>query len=168
MASLLRNLLAKRKIGTPSGIYSVCSAHPWVVRAAAEQAHETGMLLLVEATSNQVNQFGGYTGMRPQAFREFVLRQAADVGLSTRALILGGDHLGPNPWRTMPAIEAMSHAEIMTAEYVQAGFTKIHIDASMPCGDDSTPLSDEIVANERYSYAGRQRRRELGASSRSM
>jgi D-tagatose-1,6-bisphosphate aldolase subunit GatZ/KbaZ len=146
MSSLLQDHLAKRKSGVAAAIYSVCSAHPWVIRAAAEQAAEQKSLLLVEATSNQVNQFGGYTGMRPSAFREFVLRHVADAGLSSESLILGGDHLGPNPWRNQPAAKAMEYAEAMVAEYVQAGFTKIHLDASMACSDDPAALADEVVA----------------------
>lgn len=146
MSTSLQKHLAKRRQGISSGIYSVCSAHPWVIRAAAEQAAEDGSLLLIEATSNQVNQFGGYTGMRPPDFRSFVLEHAAAAGFDVKSLILGGDHLGPNPWRTMPAEKAMKHAVAMVAEYVQAGFTKIHLDASMACGDDPEHLSDEEVA----------------------
>jgi D-tagatose-1,6-bisphosphate aldolase subunit GatZ/KbaZ len=146
MSSPLQDHLSKRKSGVSAGIYSVCSAHPWVIRAAAEQAAAAGSLLLIEATSNQVNQFGGYTGMRPAEFRSFVLGYAAAAGLDTELLILGGDHLGPNPWRTMPADEAMRHAETTVAEYVQAGFTKIHLDASMSCSGDPAQLSDEVVA----------------------
>ncbi len=146
MSSTLQQHLAKRKRGVPSGIYSVCSAHPWVIRAAAEQAAEANSLLLIEATSNQVNQFGGYTGMRPAEFRSFVLEHVTAAGLNESSLILGGDHLGPNPWRTLSADKAMAHAVTMVAEYVQAGFTKIHLDASMACGGDPAPLSDEDVA----------------------
>jgi D-tagatose-1,6-bisphosphate aldolase subunit GatZ/KbaZ len=146
MTSVLQDFLGTRGPGPRSGIYSVCSAHPWVIRAAAEQAVESGSLLLLEATSNQVNQFGGYTGMRPEAFRDFVLRHIAAAGLPPERLILGGDHLGPNPWRTKPAEEAMRLAEEMVAEYVRAGFTKMHLDASMPCGGDGDSISDEVVA----------------------
>jgi D-tagatose-1,6-bisphosphate aldolase subunit GatZ/KbaZ len=146
MSSVLQQHLSRERSGASSGIYSVCSAHPWVVRAAAEQAAADKSLLLIEATSNQVNQFGGYTGMRPQAFREFVLDHTRGFGLPVESLILGGDHLGPNPWRTQSAEEAMQHAETMIAEYVKAGFTKIHLDASMPCAGDSGQLSDEVVA----------------------
>lgn len=145
-ASLLQKHLAKRRHGILSGVTSVCSAHPWVIRASAEQALESGQILLIEATSNQVNQFGGYTGMRPEAFRKFVLRHVADVGLSDEKLVLGGDHLGPNPWRNLPASEAMAHAETMVTEYVRAGFTKIHLDASMQCIDDAVSLPDETIA----------------------
>lgn len=146
MSSLLQKHLAKRSQRVSNGIYSVCSAHPWVIRAAAEQAAEDGSLLLIEATSNQVNQFGGYTGMRPADFRGFVLEHVARAGLDVKSLILGGDHLGPNPWRKMPAEKAMEHAVAMVTEYVQAGFTKIHLDASMACDGDPIHLSDEEVA----------------------
>lgn len=47
-----------------------------VIQAEAEQAAEDCSPLLIKATSNQVNQFGGYTGIRPADFREFVLEQS--------------------------------------------------------------------------------------------
>ena len=146
MSSSLQMHLAKRRLGVTTGIYSVCSAHPWVIRAAMEQAVEDGSLLLVEATSNQVNQFGGYTGIQPAEFRSIVLRHAAEACLDEGSVILGGDHLGPNPWRKLPADQAMAHARTMVSAYVQAGFTKIHLDASMSCGGDPEHLSDEVVA----------------------
>jgi D-tagatose-1,6-bisphosphate aldolase subunit GatZ/KbaZ len=146
MSSVLQRHLAKQRQGVAAGITSVCSAHPWVIRAAAEQAAADGSLLLIEATSNQVNQFGGYTGMRPAEFRSFVLEHVAAAGVGAERLILGGDHLGPNPWRTLPAAEAMERAETMVAEYARAGFGKIHLDASMACAGDPERLSDEVVA----------------------
>jgi D-tagatose-1,6-bisphosphate aldolase subunit GatZ/KbaZ len=146
MASVLQRHLAKRRQGVAAGIYSVCSAHPWVIRAAAEQAAADGSLLLIEATSNQVNQFGGYTGMRPAEFRGFVLEHVGAAGVGAERLIVGGDHLGPNPWRAMSAAEAMERAETMLVEYARAGFGKIHLDASMACGGDPERLSDEVVA----------------------
>ncbi len=124
----------------------MCSAHPWVLEAAVEQALEDGSYLLVEATSNQVNHEGGYTGMRPIDFRKLVEGIAVTKGLDTRRLILGGDHLGPNPWQRRSAAEAMREAERMVEAYARAGFTKIHLDTSMACGDDSGPLSDEMIA----------------------
>jgi D-tagatose-1,6-bisphosphate aldolase subunit GatZ/KbaZ len=142
----LQRLGSSLNSGRSTGIYSVCSAHPIVLEAAVRQAVEDGTVLLVEATSNQVNQFGGYTGMRPADFRDFVFQIAARHGLIEKNLILGGDHLGPNPWQHLPAEEAMQHAEDMVAEYSRAGFVKIHLDASMPCIDDEAALSDEVVA----------------------
>ena len=128
------------------GITSVCSAHPWVIQAAAAQARDDGTLLLIEATCNQVNQDGGYTGMRPADFRDFVRELVGRARLPDNWLLLGGDHLGPHVWRKLPADDAMKHAEVMIAQYVRAGFGKIHLDASMPCLGDSAILSDEIIA----------------------
>src|ERR1035438_9215627 len=105
-----------------------------------------GSQILIEATSNQVNHHGGYTGMQPQDFRKLVLDIAKRTGLDEARIILGGDHLGPNPWQERPATEAMAEAERMVQAYVRAGFEKIHLDASMACADDPHPLPGETVA----------------------
>ena len=136
------------------GIASVCSAHPWAIRAAADQALADGGLLLIEATCNQVNQDGGYTGMRPDGFRDFVGKLATEAGLPPGKLMLGGDHLGPHVWRNLPAEEAMAKAEEMIAQYARAGFAKIHLDTSMPCAGDPDILSDEIIAGRAARLAG--------------
>ncbi|MDA0149178.1 tagatose-bisphosphate aldolase subunit KbaZ [Vibrio sp. LaRot3] len=142
----LLNLVQRHKAGENNGIYSVCSAHPLVIEAALTQALSDDSLLLIEATSNQVDQFGGYTGMTPVDFRNFVLAQAETLRFSTEKLILGGDHLGPNRWQHLASEEAMINADALIAAYVAAGFKKIHLDCSMSCADDPAPLSDEIVA----------------------
>ena len=135
------------------GIASVCSAHPWAIRAAADQAVADGSLLLIEATCNQVNQDGGYTSMRPDGFRDFVRKLVTEAGLPPGKLMLGGDHLGPHVWRKLPAEEAMGRAEEMIAQYVRAGFVKIHLDASMPCAGDPDILSDDIIAGRAAKLA---------------
>ena len=40
----------------------------------------------------------------------------------------------------------MVRAEKMVTDYVAAGFTKIHLDASMPCGGDPAKLDEQTVA----------------------
>ena len=142
----LLDLVRRHKSGVPVGIYSVCSAHPLVLEAALRLAHRTGGMALIEATSNQVNQDGGYTGMRPPAFRERVLALASAVGLPHERVVLGGDHLGPNCWQHLPSATALQKAEVMVAEYVAAGFRKIHLDCSMSCADDPRSLGDELIA----------------------
>ncbi|WP_058187328.1 D-tagatose-bisphosphate aldolase, class II, non-catalytic subunit [Terracidiphilus gabretensis] len=147
MSEILKALLKERKNPNAArGIYSVCTAHPLAIRAALRQAREDGSPVLLEATSNQVNQFGGYTGMRPGDFRQLVQRLAEEEQFSVEQIILGGDHLGPNPWRTKPAEEAMKLAEEMIAGYAAEGFTKLHLDASMACAGDPAALPPEIVA----------------------
>ena len=97
--------------GEHLGITAVCSAHPLVIEAALRLAGSGDRTVLIEATCNQVNQDGGYTGMTPAAFREFVEGIAGKVGFDTGRIVLGGDHLGPNPWKGLPADEAMAKAE---------------------------------------------------------
>ena len=140
------DLIAKQDTGVRSGIASVCSAHPIVLEAALKLGLESTKPVLIEATCNQVNQDGGYTGMRPNDFRAFVHDLADRVGYDRQNLILGGDHLGPNPWKSLPASEAMAKAQAMVASYVEAGFSKIHLDASMSCADDPLPLSTQTIA----------------------
>jgi D-tagatose-1,6-bisphosphate aldolase subunit GatZ/KbaZ len=128
------------------GIYSVCSAHPLVIEAALHEAHANGQHALIEATSNQVNQFGGYSGMQPEGFRAYVGAILARTGLPPERVLLGGDHLGPNCWRAQPAATAMACAEQLIGDYVAAGFRKIHLDCSMACADDPRALADEEIA----------------------
>ncbi|MEN8227039.1 MAG: class II D-tagatose-bisphosphate aldolase, non-catalytic subunit [Bacteroidota bacterium] len=139
-----------RRSGT-KGIYSVCSANADVLEACFIQAKEDDSILLIESTSNQVDQYGGYTGMKPAEFAGFVYAIATKTGFPREMILLGGDHLGPNKWQELPASEAMIRAEELIKEYVKAGFQKIHIDTSMFCADDpgdrKNPLGDEVVAS---------------------
>ena len=142
----LTKMVEQHKRGKANGIYAVCSAHPIVLEAAIRYAHAYHTPLLIEATSNQVDQFGGYTGMTPADFRSFVCRLADSLDFSQDMLILGGDHLGPNRWQNLPAEQAMANADDLIKSYVAAGFKKIHLDCSMSCANDPVPLTDEIVA----------------------
>lgn len=142
----LTKMVEQHKLGQANGIYAVCSAHPLVLESAIRYAHTNRTPLLIEATSNQVDQFGGYTGMTPADFRDFVCRLADSLGFPQSELILGGDHLGPNRWQNIPAAQAMANADDLIKSYVAAGFKKIHLDCSMSCADDPVPLTDEIVA----------------------
>ena len=144
--NFLLDLIRRHKAGASVGVYSVCSAHPLVLEAALRLAQRTEGVALIEATSNQVNQDGGYTGMRPAAFRQRVLALADAVGLPHERVVLGGDHLGPNCWQRLPAATALQKAGVMVGEYVTAGFRKIHLDCSMSCADDPRALGDEAIA----------------------
>jgi D-tagatose-1,6-bisphosphate aldolase subunit GatZ/KbaZ len=155
VSSLLLDTVERHKSGDAVGIYSVCSAHPLVIEASVLQALYDGGYLLVEATSNQVDQFGGYTGMKPQDFRRLVLELARRHGLPEDRIVLGGDHLGPNRWQERPAEEALAYAGDLVASYVAAGFTKLHLDCSMACADDKSPLDDSVVARRAATLASR-------------
>jgi len=146
VTSFLLDIVQRQKGGEAVGVTSICSAHPLVLEAAVLQALADDTTVLVEATSNQVDQFGGYTGMRPNDFRDLVYDIADRFGLPRTRVVLGGDHLGPNTWRQLGPDAAMDRADTLVESYVAAGFTKIHLDCSMSCEGDPAPLTDELVA----------------------
>jgi len=144
----LNTILASQKTGRPGGIVSICSAHPVVLQAAIRSARASGATLLVESTCNQVNQFGGYTGMTPADFATYMINLCNQFGLPSQRLILGGDHLGPNVWEKEPAAQAMQKSHTLVRDYIRAGYQKIHLDTSMSLGDDPSgqPLPPEVIA----------------------
>ena len=106
----LRDLIARNRNGSGEALPSVCSAHPDVLAASLLLADEWDVPLLIEATSNQVNQFGGYTGMTPPDFISFVRGIAARSGVDAGRVLFGGDHLGPQAWRDQPATRSRALA----------------------------------------------------------
>ena len=148
MTNPLLEMVEKRKAGIHCGIPSFCCANKLVIEAILDQAKRFGDTVLIEATSNQVNQNRGYTGMTTLEFRSFVNSIADRINFPREKVILGGDHMGPLPWVDLPAEQAMENAEVLVRSCVQAGYQKIHLDTSMRLGDDPTdvPLDDEIIA----------------------
>jgi D-tagatose-1,6-bisphosphate aldolase subunit GatZ/KbaZ len=143
----LQEVIGRNRASENVGVYAVCSAHPSVIAAAIQQAIEDESVLHVESTSSQVNQEGGYTGQIPSRFAEFVHSVAKDAGLPRERVLLGGDHLGPYPWREQPADAAMHNACELVRACVLAGYNKIHLDASMACADDrKTGLDESTIA----------------------
>ncbi len=154
MPQPLDELVEAQKRGERRGLPAVCSAHPWVLAAAMQQAASRGAPLLIEATCNQVNQFGGYTGMTPGDFVRYVGELANRNRFPKENLTLGGDHLGPSPWQSETAAEAAQKSADLVRAYVRAGFTKIHLDASMPLADDPPgPLALEASARRTAELA---------------
>ncbi len=127
--------------------------HPLVIEATLAAARSGDHAVLIEATCNQVNQDGGYSGMMPADFVRFVHSHAARIGLPIDRIILGGDHLGPNPWRGLGAEAALDKSATMVGDYAAAGFTKIHLDTSMRCADDPPILSESVVASRAATLA---------------
>lgn len=129
------------------GTYAVCSAHPAVIEAAIRQSLADGSLLHVESTSSQVNQFGGYTGSTPGQFAQWIHSTAQSAGLPAERILLGGDHLGPFPWRNEVSTSALAKARTLVRDCVAAGYQKIHLDASMACADDAkTGVPERTIA----------------------
>jgi D-tagatose-1,6-bisphosphate aldolase subunit GatZ/KbaZ len=145
----LQEIIHRNRRGEKLGVYAVCSAHPSVIAAAVRQALEDESILLIESTSSQVNQSGGYTGQTPSEFAQFVHSAGQQTGLPQQRLLLGGDHLGPYPWREQPAEVAMRNACELVRACALAGYKKVHLDASMACADDAASGPDERTVAER-------------------
>lgn len=146
------DIIRNHKATGEGGIFSVCSANPYVIEAALLHAKLWNVNhLVIEATCNQVNQFGGYSGMKPENFIRFVKDLSQKIQFPCEKIIFGGDHLGPNPWQDENSAIAIENARDLVISYVNAGFKKIHIDCSIACKDDILPLSDEVIA-KRAAY----------------
>lgn len=138
-------LISSNRKGQATGLPCFCTANEQVLRTILKFAAKTGFPTIIEATCNQVNQDGGYTGLNPEGFMSWITELANDYAVPMDQLILGGDHLGPNPWRSEDAEIAMAKAEDLVRSYAKAGFRKIHLDASMACGGEPVPTF-ELVA----------------------
>lgn len=149
MKDYMRDMISRRAAGEICGVPSFCTANELVIEACLERRKNSEECVLVEATANQVNQFGGYTGMRPADFRNFVFGIADRIGFPREKIVLGGDHLGPLTWSSLPETEAMKNSVELVKEFVGAGFKKIHLDTSMRVADDSRDemLSDAVIAH---------------------
>lgn len=145
----MKQIVEQNNQGKTIGLYSVCSANPYVIRAGIRDAVTFHYPIIVESTANQVNQFGGYTGMKPSDFASFVKKIAAEEELDTSNLILGGDHLGPLTWTDKPEAEAMALAKDLVFAYASMGYTKIHLDTSMKVADDPSGKLDPHVCARR-------------------
>ncbi len=165
MIQRMWDLIARNRAGSGEVLPSVCSTQPEVLTAALLLAREQASLLLVEATSNQVNQSGGYTGMTPAQFAQRLTALAGRLGLDPEQLVLGGDHLGPQVWRGGTAAAAMESAAELVRAYVRAGFEKIHLDCSEPCADDPQPLPAALCAARAAQLAAECERAAPSASA---
>ena len=143
----MQEMMEKRRQGIKCGIPSYCSANELVLETALRRAKLLNQPVLIEATANQVNQYGGYTGMLPKDFYKLVLDMAEKIGVPENQVILAGDHLGPLTWQNLPEAEAMEKSIELVYQYTRAGFTKIHLDTSMKVADDAEGLlSTEVIA----------------------
>jgi len=151
----LDDVIHNQNRGEARGIVSICSANPFVIEASFLHALRVGSPVLIESTCNQVNQFGGYTGLTPDQFVAYVKAIAEKLDFPRERLLLGGDHLGPYPWRAEPVRIAMQKSQDLVRDYVQAAYVKIHLDASMKCADDDPerPLHNSVAAQRAVTLA---------------
>lgn len=146
MLDRLHQMVAQNRAGQARALVSVCSAHPDVLRASLNWAERGDRPIIIETTSNQVNQDGGYTGTTPADFAREIWTLADGLKVQRDRIILGGDHLGPQAWRALDPETAMAKARTLVQDYVEAGYQKIHLDCSQGCAGEAEPLSDAVIA----------------------
>lgn len=144
----LNEIIAAQKMRETRGITSICSAHPWVSKTAMQM----GGKVLIESTCNQVNQYGGYTGMNPADFVRFVHGISPENHFPHENVIFGGDHLGPNVWQNESSELATQKSSVMIRDYIRAGFQKIHLDCSMRLADDPEGMLDPEISAQRTAF----------------
>ncbi len=147
-AKWLKSLIDEHKNGKVAGVYSVCSSHPVVLKSSLDFGKTARYPFLIESTCNQVNQLGGYTGLTPEGFVGQIENMLSTYANPGPEVLVGGDHLGPYPWRSEPEEEALRKGIQLVRDCVLAGYRKIHLDTSFHLsGDDpQKPLEIEIAA----------------------
>ena len=143
--SIISNLIKDNLQGVKKGLPCFCTSNELVIDSILNFASVEKLPVVIEATCNQVNQYGGYSGKTPLEFKNWLHKLAEKQGVLSENLILGGDHLGPNPWKSESIDTAMDKARTMVMQYVEAGFTKIHLDASMACGGEPHPTFEQVA-----------------------
>lgn len=134
--------------------FALTGSDPFVLKSCMKYAKEQNAYFICEATVNQVNQFGGYTGMKPKDYANLVLGIAKEIDFPVEKVILSGDHLGPFIWQHLDSKTAMEYSRELVREYVAAGFRKIHLDPTMPLADDDlATFGTDIIAKRAAELA---------------
>lgn len=148
MSDLLTPIIRAVRQQIGPAIPAVVSVQPDVIAAALRQARDHDMPALIEAPADEVNQFGGHSGLTPADFAALVRDIAGGQGLEAVPLILGADRLGPWLWPALAPDAAMTHAERMVMDFVAAGFTRLHFD-----GPDAAGTARLVAAAEAHAPA---------------
>ncbi len=115
---------------------SFCTANFDVIHSIFYYCHINKLPCLIECTSNQVNQDGGYTSNTPKKFANKINKLRKKIKLNQSQLFLGGDHLGPLAWKKNTNKTALKKSIKLINSFLNANFDKIHVDTSTMCKDD--------------------------------
>ena len=132
------------KILKKRSLPSFCTGNIDVLNSIMFFCHLQKLPCLIECTSNQVNQTGGYTKKTPKKFIKEIFDLRKKIKLSKNQLFLGGDHLGPLPWKYYNKKIALKNSINLIESFLKEKFCKIHIDTSIRCKDDNF-FNNEII-----------------------
>ena len=123
---------------------SLCTSNFDVLKSSMIFAKYNDLPLLVESTSNQVNQFGGYTHLKPIQFYKKLKILAKKIKFKNNFYI-GADHLGPLPWKNLNENKAMKNSIKLFKDVVKSGYNKIHIDTGIKLKNDKILSKKKII-----------------------
>lgn len=123
---------------------SLCSSNFDVLKLSMIFAKYNDLPLLIESTSNQVNQFGGYTYLKPRQFYKKLKDLAKKIKFKNNFYI-GADHLGPLPWKNLNDHVAMKNSIKLFKDVVNSGYNKIHIDTGIKLKNDKILSKKKII-----------------------
>ena len=132
------------KIIKDKALPSFCTSNTDVIKSILFFCHIKKLPCLIECTSNQVNQYGGYTNKTPQNFMKEISNIRKEINFDKKKLFLGGDHLGPLPWKKQNKAAAIKKSISLINDFLKQNFCKIHIDTSIKCKNDKYINSDII------------------------
>ena len=115
---------------------SFCTANFNVIKILIIFAKRYNLPILLESTSNQVNQFGGYTGLKPKEFCKKINELKKRIKIKNSQVMIGADHLGPLPWKKLNSNTAIKNSKILIKKCVALNYDKIHIDSTIRCKND--------------------------------
>ena len=123
---------------------SFCTANFDVIESIFYYCNLNKLPCLIECTSNQVNQEGGYSNHTPKTFVKKINKLKKKIRLNQSQLFLGGDHLGPLPWKNSSSKIALNNSINLINKFLNKKFDKIHIDTSIKCKNDRLINSKKI------------------------
>jgi len=123
---------------------SFCTSNFDVIKIILIYAKIYRLSVLIECTSNQVNQFGGYSGLKPKEFYKKIILLSKKIQLNRKYIIFGADHLGPLPWKNLNKKNAFKNAEKLLKSISKEKFEKIHLDTTIVCGNEKKLNLDKV------------------------
>ena len=126
-----------RNIIKQKALPSFCTANFDVIESIFYFCNINKLPCLIECTSNQVNQYGGYSKHTPKTFIKEVNNLRKKIKLDQSQLFLGGDHLGPLPWKNNSNKMALDNSINLINKFLNENFDKIHIDTSIKCKNET-------------------------------
>ena len=139
-----------KKLIKKKALPSFCTSNLDVLKIILFYSKKNNLPCLIECTSNQVNQFGGYTNKTPKQFSKEIIKIAQKIKLRKKNLLLGGDHLGPLPWVKKILKTSLKNSVNLINNFLDSNYCKIHIDTSVKCLDDKSINHDKIFERTKH------------------